>query len=97
MKPLAVAPNTLTPIVGALPVKLALVSPPHPSNAPSPRVATLAGTVRRVRRVSPQFLIPAENELALVGVSDEFVNHPRMGFRVAEVPMPCHVFLLLDH
>ncbi|MCX6874720.1 MAG: helicase-related protein [Verrucomicrobia bacterium] len=26
-----------------------------------------------------QFLIPAENELALVGVSDEFVNHPRMG------------------
>ncbi|MCX6875738.1 MAG: hypothetical protein NTW21_18305 [Verrucomicrobia bacterium] len=27
-----------------------------------------------------QFLIPEENELALFGVSDEFVNHPRMGF-----------------
>ncbi|MCX6876994.1 MAG: hypothetical protein NTW21_24740 [Verrucomicrobia bacterium] len=44
-----------------------------------------------------QFLIPAENELALVGISDEFVNHPRMGLRVAAVPMRCHVLLLLDH
>ncbi|MCX6879120.1 MAG: hypothetical protein NTW21_35740 [Verrucomicrobia bacterium] len=46
---------------------------------------------------SRQFLIPAENESALLGVSDEFVNHPRMGFRVAEVPQRCHVLLLLDH
>ncbi|MCX6880065.1 MAG: trypsin-like peptidase domain-containing protein [Verrucomicrobia bacterium] len=45
----------------------------------------------------PQCLIPAENELALVGVSDEFVNHPRMGCRVAAVPMQGHVLLLLDH
>jgi hypothetical protein len=30
------------------------------------------------------FLIWAENDLALFGVSGQFVNQPRMGFRVVE-------------
>ena len=30
------------------------------------------------------FLIPAENELALFGVSGKFIDQPRMGFRVVE-------------
>ncbi|MCX6877156.1 MAG: hypothetical protein NTW21_25605 [Verrucomicrobia bacterium] len=45
----------------------------------------------------PQFLIPAENELAPVGVSNEFANHPRMGSRVAEVPLRCQVLLIFEH
>ncbi|MCX6879483.1 MAG: hypothetical protein NTW21_37620 [Verrucomicrobia bacterium] len=59
-------------------------------------MSVVANVPREALFISP-FLIPAENELALAGVSDEFVHHPRMGFRVAEVPMRCHLLLLRDH
>ncbi|MCX6875546.1 MAG: hypothetical protein NTW21_17330 [Verrucomicrobia bacterium] len=55
------------------------------------------GPYRLRPRPDSQFLIPAENELALVGVSDAFVNHPRIGLRVAAVPLRGHVLLLLEH
>ncbi|MCX6872250.1 MAG: hypothetical protein NTW21_00345, partial [Verrucomicrobia bacterium] len=69
------------------------------SKSKSTTVTATSAATQTVINAPPysQFLIPAENELALVGVADEFVNHPRMGFRVAEVPMRCHLLLLLDH
>jgi hypothetical protein len=33
------------------------------------------------------FLTSAENDLALFGVSGEFVNHARMGFGVEEIEL----------
>jgi len=35
-------------------------------------------------RPRSDFLISVENDLALFGVSGQFVNQPRMGFRVVE-------------
>ncbi|MCX6879009.1 MAG: hypothetical protein NTW21_35150 [Verrucomicrobia bacterium] len=69
------------------------------SESKSTTVTATSAATQTVINAPPysQFLIPAENELALVGGADEFVNHPRMGFRVAAVPMRCHLLLLLDH
>jgi hypothetical protein len=34
--------------------------------------------------VTSDFLIPAENDSAPLGVSGQFIDQPRMGFRVVE-------------
>jgi hypothetical protein len=37
--------------------------------------------------IPSHFLTSAENDLALFGVSGEFVNHARMGFGVEEIEL----------
>jgi hypothetical protein len=53
------------------------------------RALRSAGQSRRLLsppqdRPRSDFLISVENDLALFGVSGQFVNQPRMGFRVVE-------------